>query len=251
VVLLGGWLGRALRAPRWLCFAGTACLVLFFALVAGLTASVLRAVVMTLVGGLGALLTDYLTGDPAGGGQTANVRRERAGMRRSCRALLLAAFLLLLWRPGWALQPGFLLSFLATAGIVCTAGYWRVLVPNGLLSLSLAAQFMIMPAAAWFFNTVSLAGLLLSPFLACLAGLVVVLLLLAMPLTLVGLAYIPLAGAGLLAELMYQAAELFAGLPLAFAYTLRPSLWSLLLYYLLLAAAFYFLHKAKTAALAR
>lgn len=224
VVLLGGWLLTLLRAPRWLCFSGTALLVVCFALVVGPTASVLRAVVMTLVGGLGVLLAN---------GRTVG--------RHSVCALLLAAFLLLLWRPNWALQPGFLLSFLATAGIVGTVDCWRVLVPSRILSIGLAAQFMIMPILAYFFNTISLVGLLLAPFLACAAGLVVILLLLAMPLSLLGLAYVPLAGAGLLAELMYKGAELLAGLPLAFAYTLRPGWPALIVYYLLLAAALYFL----------
>ncbi len=228
VVLLGGWLLAILRAPRWLHFAGTALLVIFFALVVGPTASVLRATVMTLVGGWGTVLSN-----------------GRAEGRHSVCSLVLAAFLLLLWRPNWALQPGFLLSFAATAGIVCTAEYWRQLVPSTLLSIGLAAQFMIMPILAYFFNTISLVGLLLSPFLACAAGLVVILLLLAMPLSFCGLAYVLLAGAGWLAEMMYKLAELLAGLPGAFVYALRPGWPAIIIYYVLLLAALYCLAQVK------
>lgn len=230
VVLLGGWFLAALRAPRWLHFLGTALLVIFFALVVGPTASVLRAAVMTLIGGLGVVLAD-----------------GRAEGRHSVCSLVLAVFLLLLWQPNWALQPGFLLSFAATAGIVCTAEYWRLLAPSKILSIGLAAQFMIMPILAYFFNTISLVGLLISPFLACAAGLVVILLLLAMPLTFCGLAYVPLAGAGWLAEMMYKLAELLAGLPGAFVYTLRPGWLAIIIYYTLLLAAFYCLAKVRNA----
>ena len=70
----------------------------------------------------------------------------------------------------------------------------------------------------------------------------------AMPLAWLGLAYIPLAGAGLLAEWMYRGAELLANLPHAFVYALRPGWPALLLYYLLLAAALYCLARVKNAA---
>lgn len=231
VTLLAAWLlrglGRLLPLPGWLRFLVLVALVVFFCLVVGPTPSVLRAAVMTLA----ALLA--LAG-------------ERGG--HSGCALILAAFLLLLWQPGWLREPGFLLSFLATAGILFTASWWQVLAPSPLLSVSLAAQFMIMPLLVYFFNTVSLVGLLASPFLLCGAGLVLLLILLAMPLAWLGLAYIPLAGAGLLAEWMYRGAELLANLPHAFVYALRPGWPALLLYYLLLAAALYCLARVKNAA---
>ena len=231
VTLLAGWLfrglGRLLRMPDWLSGLAVAAAVLFFCLVVGLRPSVLRAAVMTLAAWLA------LAG-------------ERGG--HSGCALILAAFLLLLWQPEWLREPGFLLSFLATAGIVFTGPLWRALAPSPLLSVSLAAQFMIMPLLVGFFNTVSLVGLVASPFLLCGAGLVLLLLLLAMPLAWLGLAYIPLAGAGLLAELMYRGAELLANLPHAFVYALRPGWPALLLYYLLLTAALYCLARVKNEA---
>lgn len=228
VAMLGGLLLRRFKLPVWLHLALVSVLISFFALLAGLTPSVLRAVIMSLLGGWTVWLND-----------------ARTDRRASLCGLLLAAFLLLLWRPGWVWQPGFLLSFLATAGIVCTAGLWRRLAPLDLLSVSLAAQFMIMPLAAYFFNTVSLVGLLLAPFLACAAGWVLLLLLAAVALLPFNLAYAALAGAGFLADLLYQGAELLSGLPLAFSYTLRPGWLSLALYYLLLAAALWFLARIK------
>ncbi len=228
VAMLGGLMLRRLKLPFWLHLTLVSALIGFFALLAGLTPSVLRAVIMSLLGGWAVWLDD-----------------GRTGRRGSLFGLLLAAFLLLLWRPGWVWQPGFMLSFLATAGIVCTAGLWRRLVPSDLLSVSLAAQFMIMPLAAYFFNTVSLVGLLLSPFLACAAGLVLLLLLAAVALLPFNLAYAALAGAGFLADLLYQGAEFLSGLPLAFSYALRPGWLALGLYYLLLAVALGFLARIK------
>lgn len=198
----------------------TAAVMLFFCLVVGLTPSVLRAAVMSFAAMLSLLL----------------LREHSAG-----HGLIIAAFLLLLWQPRWICQPGFIMSFLATAGIIYTTGYWQALIPNKTLAACLAAQFMVMPVVAYFYNTVSFIGMLISPLMAFGAGIVVILIVMAMPLSMFGFGLWPLSGAGIVAELMYKLAEIFAGLPGAFTYTMKPGLGVILLYYLLLGAAFYIL----------
>ena len=230
VVLLGSavmefWRPR-LRFPLWLGPLAVAALVMFFDFVVGFSPSVLRATIMTM-----AALVSQIVGE----------------RHHGTYALIIAAFLLLLAEPMWIFQAGFLLSFAAAAGIVFGASYLRLLVPSQALSVSLAAQLMTMPILAYFFNTVSFIGLLLSPVIVIGAGMVVILVLLAMLLSFVGLAYIPLVGAGMLAELMYKATELFAALPNAFTYIISPSVSILILYYLLILAAYFCLKRAQNA----
>jgi competence protein ComEC len=205
---------------------GTALSVGMFGFVVGFSPSLLRAVVMCLA----SLLSLHL-----------------AKEHHASYALVVAAFLLLLKEPLWIFQAGFLLSFAATAGIVYTAKYWEKLIPNKALAAGFAAQFLTMPLLAYFFNTLSFIGLLISPLVAFGAGVVVILVLLAMLLSFVGLAYIPLVGAGLLAEYMYKAVGLLSALPKAFVYTGSPSVACLVLYYILVFTAYHFLARVKNA----
>jgi len=160
-----------------------------FALVVGSQASVLRATVM----GLLILLAMLLERES----QVAN-------------ALGLAALLLLVWRPADLWDPGFQLSFAATAGIVyATATVREALEAHGWppwlavpIAVSLTAQCAVTPIMAAHFNQLSLVGVV--------ANLVVV----------------PLAGAattlGLLATLGWGLSEVLGGL-------LFEALWALLL----------------------
>lgn len=228
VVFLGGtvmeFLRRRLGFPLWLGPLAVGALVLFFGFVVGFSPSVLRATIMTLA---------------------ALISQASGNRHYGTHALIIAAFLLLLAKPMWIFQAGFLLSFAAAAGIVFGASCMRQLVPSQVLAVSLAAQLMTMPILAYCFNTISFIGLLLSPLVAVGAGIVVIMALLAMLLSFVGLAYIPLVGAGLLAELIYKGTELFAVLPNMFTYLASPSPTVLLIYYLLVLVAYGCLIKAK------
>lgn len=221
VVMLAGailnFIRRRLLLDYKFIIIGTILLVLFFDMVVGFSPSVLRSTIMTLAALLSMLLLKP---------------------HSASRALIASAFLLLLWQPLWIFQPGFILSFMATAAIIYTTAYWQVLVKNQALAVSLAAQFMTMPVVAYFFNTVSIIGAILSLPVVFGSGIVVILSLLAMLLAPFGLALIPLVGAGLLAEWLYKLAELFAALPQSFLYTMRPDMGTLLLYYSLLLAAY-------------
>src|SRR5215471_8086197 len=116
-----------------------------FALVVGGQASVLRATVMGLLL-LGALLLD----------------RESQLMN----ALALAVLLLLAWRPGDLGEPGFQLSFAATAGIIhlappLTAWLIGKRWPGWLatpMAVSLGAQAAVTPVMLVHFNQLSLIG---------------------------------------------------------------------------------------------
>ncbi len=117
-----------------------------FSLVVGGQPSVLRATVMGLL-----LLVALL------------LERES----QLPNALALAAFLLLAWRPGDLWEPGFQLSFAATAGIIWLAsplGAW--LTTRGwpawlatAVAVSLGAQLAVTPVMLAHFNQLSLAGI--------------------------------------------------------------------------------------------
>lgn len=220
VTMLAGalleWLRRRLRLDYRFAVLGTMLVVLAFCLVVGFTPSVVRAGLMSMAALLGLLL----------------LRPHSAG-----HALVAAAFVMLLYQPRCMLQPGFIMSFMATAAIIYTTRAWRVLMPNQALAATLAAQFAVMPVVAYFYHTVSLVGFVISPIIALGSGVVVILVLLGMALSFCGLGLLPLSGAGLLAEWMYRLAELFAGLPGAFTYTPSPTPAVIVLYYVLLAAA--------------
>src|SRR5207237_414997 len=110
-------------------------LVSGFAAVVGPEPSVLRAVIMAVLV-LAALLLE----------------REAA----VANSLALAALLILALRPGDLLDPGFQLSFAATAGIIA-APLPRGLV-GGALGVSLAAQLAVLPITLAHFNQLSTIG---------------------------------------------------------------------------------------------
>jgi competence protein ComEC len=126
--------------------------VVGFALVVGPEPSVLRAVVMALLV-LGALLLE----------------RDASVLN----SLALAALLILAARPGDLLEPGFQLSFAATAGIVLAP------LPRGVLAtalgVSVAAQLAVLPVTLVHFNQFSLIGLLANLAVVPVAGLATVL----------------------------------------------------------------------------
>ncbi len=138
-VLTAVGLGRGAAAIA----AGAA--LIGFALIVGAQASVIRATLMGLV-----LL--------------AGVFLDRESQLPN--ALGLAALALLAWRPGDVLDPGFQLSFAATAGLVylaapARAALGRLGCPPRLaaaVGVSAAAQCAVLPIMAAHFNQLSLIG---------------------------------------------------------------------------------------------
>ncbi|HSB42118.1 MAG TPA: DNA internalization-related competence protein ComEC/Rec2 [Methylomirabilota bacterium] len=148
VALLAGAVFGSLAAcglPRRAAAAAAALALVGFALVVGGQPSVLRATVMGLLL-LGALLLDRESQLP--------------------NALALAGLALLLWRPGDLWEPGFQLSFAATAGIVHLAPWIAVgLRERGwppwlatAVAVSTGAQAAVTPLMLAHFNQLSLIG---------------------------------------------------------------------------------------------
>jgi len=133
--------------PRRAAASAAAVVLVGFALVVGGQPSVLRATVMGLL-----LLGSVI------------LERESQAMN----ALALAAIALLLWSPGDLREPGFQLSFAATAGIIALAppiadalrerGWpsWLAVA----VAVSLGAQLAVMPVMLVAFNQLSLIGVL-------------------------------------------------------------------------------------------
>jgi len=129
-----------------------------FTLVVGGQPSVLRATVMGLLLLLGVLLD-----------------RESQVMN----ALALAALILLIWRPADLWEPGFQLSFAATAGIVYLAPGLTAWLkergwPNWLavaVAVSFGAQAAVTPLMLAHFNQLSLVGIAANLLVVPLAGL--------------------------------------------------------------------------------
>jgi competence protein ComEC len=148
VALLAGAVFAGLAicgVPRRAAAVVAAAVLTGFALVVGGQPSVLRATVMGLLL-LAALLLDRQSQLP--------------------NALALATLALLLWRPGDLWEPGFQLSFAATAGIVyltpwlterLTARGWPPWLAAA-VAVSLGAQAAVTPLMAAHFNQLSLIG---------------------------------------------------------------------------------------------
>jgi competence protein ComEC len=147
------WLGGRLRLKRELLALTAAGAVTAYALLAGLTPPVVRALIMGIIAlaavGLG---------------------REKD----TPQALALAALLMLAHQPGLLYDVSFQLSFSATTGLVLL--YRRTaerlgFLPKwlaGALAATIAAQLGALPFMAWYFNAISLssllAGILIIPF---------------------------------------------------------------------------------------
>jgi competence protein ComEC len=143
--------------PRRATALVAAIVLIGFALVVGAQPSVLRATVMGLL-----LLASVL------------LDRQSQVMN----ALALAALVLLLWRPGDLADPGFLLSFAATWGIIYLAAPmtaflvargWPVWLASA-LAVSLGAQLAVTPVMLAFFNQLSLIGIAANLLVVPLAG---------------------------------------------------------------------------------
>ncbi len=140
VGLLGGIVGRRLRARRALSFVVTTALVLGYTLFVGAAPSVLRAAVM----GVMAVLAVQLG-------------RPRDGLS----GLAFAALAMTAYEPQVALDVGFQLSALGTLGLILLGPRlqaWLAWLPAGMgsvLAMAVAAQLAVLPVLALDFQQVS------------------------------------------------------------------------------------------------
>lgn len=123
-----------------------------YAVLTGLSPSVLRAVLMFSLFQIGLMLSRYTN---------------------NLNTLCAAALILLLWNPYYLYHIGFQLSFAAMVGIITLyqpiAGLWRPrwTVLRWLWSITIVtvtAQFGVFPLVMYHFGMVQLAGILLNPF---------------------------------------------------------------------------------------
>ncbi len=156
-------------------------------------------------------------------------------------ALALAGFILLLWQPSNLWLVGFQLSFTAMFSILYFLPFFQHLVKpdffgKSSLLVTLAAQVLMLPLIAYYFQTVSLISLFINSLCCFLVGGIVVLslgsLILAVFSPFLGAA--PLVVAGLIAEAVITGAELLTHLPWAYYYRGAFPLWALGLAYLFL-----------------
>ncbi|WP_254779389.1 ComEC/Rec2 family competence protein [Arthrobacter sp. UNCCL28] len=202
-LILGGFilLARCFRLPRPAAGIFAACGLFAFVMMVGPDPSVLRAAVMGAVGL--AALTGGLRG-------------------RSLTFLCLATTILLLLDPAMAANVGFLLSILATLGIVLLAARIASWIPDWVprwlaagIAVPLSAQLLCGPVIVALqpqFTTFALiANVVAGPLVApvTIFGTIAVALATALP----WLAVVPIAVAGTCAGMVAGVARLFSGLP--------------------------------------
>lgn len=142
------WLGSEVARA-----AVTSIVLIFYALVTGLPASVVRAVIMAMLFMMGAAF-------------------QRTS--HSLNTLGVAALLLLLWRPSQLFEPGFQLSVAAVAAIITLNPRFSALLGahgdggpfvrflRSSVSVSMAAAAGTLPVLLFHFGSVSFAGLVLN-----------------------------------------------------------------------------------------
>lgn len=215
-------LKRRLRLPKLFQLGLTALFTLFYALMCGFTYSVIRAVVMGLAAAVSVIYYENYN---------------------SKSALIYAAFVCVLVQPYAVCNIGFQLSFLATFALLFTYGIWRRLIKSGALATVLAAQTMTMPLVIYYFNILTLIGIVISPVVTFAAGFVVIFAFLAMFFSVIGFSSFFLFIAGFTAELIYRLCLWAAALPGGWLVLVKPPLWIVALCYLLLAWGYYFLRQ--------
>ncbi len=150
--------------------------------------------------------------------------------RDSKFALVYAALAMLMMQPALLFDISFLLSFLATAGLLYIAPVlmeWLRPLPRFLasgLAVTAAAQIASLPVLAWYFNTVSISSLAANLLLTPLIEYLIVLSLAAVLLSflLPPLAQVALAFGSILLGVIAEGAKLLAALPFSMVFV--PSL---------------------------
>lgn len=221
VVLFTLYFAQMLKFNKWGRLLFVAVAVVFYAALSEFTPSVLRSGAMALLGLLAYSLgekKDFFTG------------------------LALAALPLLIWNPDMIYDAGFQLSFAAAFGVVYlmpTVSMWfPKKAPWELFSATVAAQLAIMPLIAYYFNLVTISGLIIGILASGLVGLVVLLGLFSVVLSVIStwLAVLPAYGAGIVVEGIWQGAKLISQIPGSYMIVKTPSLFFLFLFYSFLIA---------------
>lgn len=195
--------------------------LLFYGAMANFTPSVTRAVIMSIM-----IYLAYAMGRG----------------RDSFTALGVAAAIILFISPAAITTAGFQLSFAATWGILYLTPVFSRILPGkdgkikSSLAVTLAAQFATMPFIAYYYSLLTVGGMLLSPIIIPLVGLVVLLGIISCLFSFLSVVWatVPLYAAGLIADGIYALSALFEKLPFAYFTVAKPPIWLMVLFYLLL-----------------
>ena len=156
-VFVGALLGmfRLLRMTKETSIAAVLWLIPFYVLLTGAAASVVRAGMMSMAALYGL---------------------RRGWLKDGLHILSAALLLMLLWQPRYALQVGFQLSFIVTAGLIVFVPHVVRLLPawpswlTSSIAVTLVAQAVSFPVTVYYFNQFSLlsfgANFLLVPFIS-------------------------------------------------------------------------------------
>ncbi len=222
LILLAGWVSAILRLKPLSRFVGTGLLIVFYASVAGWPVAVARSVLMALL-----CLLAFYTGRGS----------------HMLNSLCLSGCIILLVNPQALFNTSFQLTFLATWGIVVIFPAVRSRLPekswwSDLLFLPLCAEMPIIPVIAAYFNMISPWSLLTNILTAYTSGAAVTLGFVGIFTAVVSTAAASLFfhPAGLMVELIDQATEWAAQLPMACTAVKTPGVWFFALYYLALMA---------------
>ena len=140
------------QLPKGMEFSITCTLILLYCTIVGWSPPVLRSAMMGLLSG-------YVV--------------MHGGTYRALHALLLSALCLLLWKPLFAVDISFVLSFGSTLGIIGLYPYvYRLFPPNPIskgVALCISAQVLIFPIELYYFHILSflsiLSNLIVGPLL--------------------------------------------------------------------------------------
>lgn len=217
--------------------------ILFYSLLVGAKVPALRAGMMVVMFLLAVLV-------------------ERAN--KLFNALLLAAFVLLIWNPKAILDVGFQLSFTAVFSILFAVHYltrwektpldrlvepgWYQKLLSGTVLVSFAASLGTLPMLIFYFNRISLSGFILNPVLVPISSLLLPLAFIALTL---GLAWEPLASVcmpilSLLLKVFLIVPEYFASIPYSSIYVPTPPHIWFILYYVAFFGGIYWYHRQRS-----
>ncbi len=195
--------------------------LLFYGAMANFTPSVTRAVIMSIM-----IYLAYALGRG----------------RDSFTALGVAAAIILFISPAAITTAGFQLSFAATWGILYLTPVFSRILPGkdgkikASLAVTFAAQFATMPLIAYYYSLLTVGGMLLSPLIIPLVGLVVLLGIISCLFSFLSVVWatVPLYTAGLIADGIYALSAFFEKIPFAYFTVAKPPIWLIVLFYLLL-----------------
>ncbi|MGI6679066.1 MAG: DNA internalization-related competence protein ComEC/Rec2 [Dehalobacterium sp.] len=221
VILFTLYFAQFLRLNKWGRLLIVVVAMLFYAALSEFTPSVLRSGFMALLG-----LWAYAIGE----------RKD------FFTGLALAVLLLLIWQPQMLYDAGFQLSFVTAWGVVYLTPTISKMFPPArvweVVASTIAAQLAITPLLAYYFNIVTISGLLVGILATGLVGLVVLLGLFSVLLSVIsiGLAVLPAYGAGVVVSGIWQGAQLVSQIPGSFFTVKTPEFGELALIYIFLIA---------------